>query len=53
MHKYKKNYLFFSTAFRILPRTMDFYFNKRDEIADRILYTQNIDGAWIHQHVSA
>ncbi|XP_031627842.1 uncharacterized protein LOC116343760 [Contarinia nasturtii] len=40
------------TAMRITPTKMDFYFARRDEIADRIKYTLENE-KWIKYHVAA
>lgn len=43
----------FSTALRICPSDIDFYYSKQNEIADRVLYTKETDGTWTNQHISA
>lgn len=40
-----------STAMRITPQRVDFYFARLNEIADRIEYTF-IDGKWTKNHIA-
>lgn len=52
-----KKYLFIfffsnSTAMKIIPEKVDFYFAKQGEIADRIKYTKS-DGNWQKTRVAA
>lgn len=42
-----------STAMRIVPRKLDFYFTKANQIADRILYEKGADGKWSIGHIAA
>ncbi|XP_050303224.1 pyridoxine/pyridoxamine 5'-phosphate oxidase isoform X2 [Anthonomus grandis grandis] len=40
-------------VYKIVPTTFDFYHSGENEIADRVLFTQETSGLWKHCHITA